>query len=136
MKVVLAFSGLGKTYFCKHNLGWVDLENGPFWKNQIAHLYPDFIEQYETSGFDIMLNCFPYIIEALKPSIEHLTVYLPAENMKSEIIERVRERGVEGYTEALVTYYDQWYADILAALRPTDTIVFVESGKYLSDYII
>ena len=59
IKIYCVFAGLGKTYFCQHNLGWAEIEEESYNK---LRLYPSAMimqmKCFHKYGYNFILSLF------------------------------------------------------------------------------
>lgn len=136
IKIYCAFTGLGKTYYCQHNLGWIDIDEEAFIKtrNPEAAMIQAFYA-YHNYGYKILTNGTPYVLESLYHHRDEFEVILmiPSPNMKEEILQRIRDRGSIEWANMLPKYYDNMYK--YAYFYPCETKYMLRSGQYVSDVL-
>lgn len=145
-KQYIVFTGCGKTYFCKHNLNWVDLDIG-WWDtfkdanaaSNLFYFYPRWDYNVLIAGTLEVTKFIAYhkanTLNLLRPNFVPLKVniILPGYDMKEEIRQRIESRGCPGDVRYLMGVYDRNYQAVDS--MPFDTKVYLKPGQYLSDII-
>ena len=140
--IYFAFNGAGKSWFCKHNLGWIDVEE-EFWiLNHISGLLPKFLRDHARRyDYKVLSNggpvALPYLLSYFQTGI---TIFMPADNAeaKADFLERLRapDRGNDhSWYKYMKEHFDERYYGVLRQLRPQDTVIWMDAGKHLSDYL-
>lgn len=143
-KVISAFPGTGKTYFCKRNKEAIDLDSNTYTSGHTADgkvRNPDFPNNY-LSAIEAQLGQHPLVL--ISPHIEVTTALLkknikvtfiyPDRKLKSEYIERFRQRGSsEAFIRLLDKYWDDFF-DQLEQQKGCEHVI-LERGQYISDVL-
>lgn len=136
IKIYCAFTGTGKTYFCQHHNGWVDIDEEPFVRLGLqAQSMMMFFDRYTHYGYKIMTCATPYVLHSLAASKQfEIIIILPSAEMKQEILDRIKERGDATWAEQLTKLYDNFYTYVDKypyALKK----IYLQPGQYISDVI-
>ena len=137
-KIYIATSGCGKTYFCKHNLNWIDLDYYLFdtaIKNEAAFL--KFFGFYNFWDYNIFTNN-PKAINWLQQWNVKIDAYiLPTADMKSEMIERLRDRkDKEDKSGSYFEEFSKKFDAELAIIKRLDCPkIYLKPGQYITDVL-
>lgn len=140
--VYFAFNGSGKSWFCKHNPGWIDVEE-EFWiLNHAEQLLPMFLCAHARRyDYKVFTNGGPVVLPYILPWFPNgLVLFMPADTpeAKADFLERLRapDRGTDhSWYEYMKTHFDERYYGVLSQLRPQDKIVWLNAGEHISDYL-
>lgn len=134
--IYAAFPGCGKTYFCQHNAGYMDLDIYALGSPIEAHIdtYKHLIRWCLEWGYKVIAIAEQCVIDALKEMELDFTLVLPSDGMKDEILKRIKNRSDNRnhYTYNLVRY-----DELIEKLKSIDgvNIIYLQPGQYLSDVI-
>ena len=145
--IYLAQSGLGKTYFCQHNAGWLDLDPYPILNCGLSDedakkCFLSLIDINLYWGYKIIINANSWTLNLLLRSKQYqLILFYACHEMKDEICERIKQRAIERHNPA-----DKWaqqcdkmfdtYIETLDAFsNPYLTKIQINPGEYVSDYL-
>ena len=134
IKIYCVFTGLGKTYFCQHNLGWAEIEEESYTRLRIMPNAPVLAMQcYHKYGYKLLTNASPYILKGiLKEQYKFdVVLILPDKTMKQEILDRVKARGDFEWAVMLNDLYDYMY-DYAKNFKDA-RIIYAQPGEYLTD---
>ena len=136
-KIYLATSGTGKTYFCQHNLGWIDLDGWLFW-NKLSDkmnedLFIKMISFYQYSGYNILISSVQTAQYLVKNNIQIDGYIIPANETKNEIFNRLINRDPHNHwSYVYMTLLDKDIAQLIQLPGPK---FYLKSGQYVSDII-
>ena len=129
-KLVIAFSGCGKTYFCKHNPNWLDLD---------VYIFKSFLNDADFAfnlsniltwyKYNVFLNdtTYYYKLDNLKADY----VILPERTMKNEIINRLIKRdSINDWIKLLIEDWDGIWNNYNNLPVPK---IYLKPGQYISD---
>ena len=134
--IFLVQPGVGKTYFCKHNLGWADLDLEFLWETQNfnAKTLLHYIDSFLTIGYNVVTGADPYVCNIIYSANKYDVKLIVADKqMKQEIINRVKNRGYQ--TNFTLTYeqsFDKWMRYFEQLEQPK---IILHQGRYLSDIL-
>lgn len=141
-KIVSAFPGTGKTYFCNHtNLKVTDSDSSNYSRIKKNVKNPDFPNNYiihikDCIGrFDIILISSHEVVRTAlgKEELEYSLVY-PCIGLKKDYIERFKQRGSSKEFITLVS--DNWNKWISELEQQVNCSHFkLGKGQYLSDIL-
>lgn len=143
-KVVSAFPGTGKSYFVRHQKSGqaaIDLDSNSFTAGHTPDgkvRNPDFPRNYLTAieahiGKCSILFVSPHIavLSALRKSGIAVTLIYPDRTLKSEYMQRFKQRGSpESFVQLLDTYWDD-FLEQLEGQKDCEQIV-LQQGQYVS----
>lgn len=146
--IICGFPAIGKSYVAKNNEStlkildsdssvyhWVRVDTvnkylNPYWPaNYIRH-----IEQSRQLYDIILVSTHESIRNGLRNAgVRFITAY-PDRSLKDEWMDRITNRGYNGFEPSVLeSNWDEWIDQCES--EPGEKIV-IESGRYLSDYII
>ena len=138
-KIYFAFSNTGKTYFCKHNPGWIDLDWYVFSKAiNSKELLIEAVKYYKYYGFNIFISYSGQYLTLKSAGINIDGIILPTVDLKEEYINRVQERSrtlhntQDGFAQVYPQYFDSEQRTIQGI--PGNKI-YLKSGQYISDIL-
>lgn len=127
-KVILAFSGCGKTYFCKHNVNWIDIEYYVFSSFYHSKLFENLSTLTDWYKYNVFLNTPIYLKDVV---IDY--IILPSIDMRDEIIARLSERDENLFwPEKLKRCWASIWASFNNLTYPK---IYLKPGQYVSDVI-
>lgn len=135
-RIYCAFTGLGKTYFCQHNTGWIDLDEEPYVRsgaNPSAMAIA--CECYTKYGYRIVTCATPYVLYGLSTISDkyEIILILPSVEMKEELLQRVESRGdIEWATSLRDRFYDIFYEQVCQLPYRK---IYAQSGQYAGEII-
>ena len=135
--IYLAFTGLGKTTYCKTHVGWIDLDEEFFLRTKTISFMPIAVKCYFQYGYKILSNASLKTILALRGEC-NLTIILPENTPEAKefILNNVANRGYgKKYANWLKDFYDQCYKSVLMILKPEDKVIYLKAGEYISKYL-
>lgn len=139
-KFIMAFSGLGKTYFCQHNLGYIDLDEEILGLCDYRNAHR-IIETYNRYGYKVLTNASSTMLRAIRNNYHSLTIYLPenTEEAKKAILDgierRTSEKNKDLYYRIISKHYDRNYQGVLDYITRWDEVIYIPAGKHLSDML-
>lgn len=129
-------SGIGKTYFCQHNPGWVDIDTEFLWRNRIfsAQTLTAFIDSYIRSGYKILLSGDPSNLHTIVPLNRYNIILIRAtQDMKDELLARVKSRPEsQQWAREYDFMYNGWMQDFDQWQIKQ---IYIKPGQYLSDIL-
>lgn len=134
IKVYCVFAGLGKTYFCQHNPGWVEIEEESYVRlNARSDALILALKCYHKYGYALLTNATPYVIRGLMADRDNfdITIIVPPKGAKETILQRIRDRGDDEWANMLKELYDYMYD--YARSCPYAKIIYAQEGEYLTD---
>lgn len=127
-KVILAFSGCGKTYFCKHSVNWIDIDYYVFSSFYNSKMFENLNTITDWYKYNVFLNR-PICLEDVV--IDY--VILPSIDMRDEIIARISERDENPFwPEKLKLNWTSIWASFNDLTYPK---IYLKPGQYISDVI-
>ena len=137
-KIIIAFSGCGKTYFCKHNLNWMDIDYYVF--------YAFYNDVKYSNNLNTITNWYNYNVFLnapihLKASTKVDYVIIPLKTMKEEIIKRVKERDINqplesGWTNGWIMRLEREWNNLWDRFNALPyPKIYLKPGQYISDVI-
>ena len=132
--IFCVYNALGKTYFCQHHLKWADIDEEFFHITRAPNLLIALqYRLYTIYGYHIVTNASPYVMQSLANNEEFEPILiLPSEEMKEEIIQRIRDRGDDDWANYLNEIYDDHLGKVLQTPYKK---IFLTSGQYLEDVL-
>lgn len=132
------FTGLGKTYFCQHHLGWYEIDEFVYLKNNNFIFWDDIIKHYATCGYNIVTTISPATLQYLSLTYPDTTIILPenTDEARTFVLENIVKRSYDpGYAKFMLDNYDKLYSATVEAAKKFKNVIFVPAGKYLSDVL-
>ena len=145
--IYLAQSGLGKTYFCLHNAGWLDLDPHPLQicgltSNEIKRCFLSLVDTNIYWGYKILVNANNFTINTLLETNRYnLVIFYASPEMKEELHERIKCRALERHNpnDQFIKLFPDFFEvnqKSLAELdHPRITKIQLKPGEYISDYL-
>lgn len=139
--VISGFPGIGKSYYFREKPGFIvlDSDSSVFSWSSEGVRNPDFPQNYiehikSNMGkvHTILVSSHKVVRDALRESgIDYVLVY-PLRKLKSEYIQRYRDRGSdEGFIRMIEGRWDDFMAELEAETFPLHRVL--SEGEYLSD---
>ena len=138
--VYCAFTGLGKTYFCQHNLCWVDLDESLFFFDFPLPSLGRFFTNYIEHGYKILTNATSSMMHKLRSCGFKLKVFLPEDNAETKewVLEGIKGRKENQHYHGWLSSNNNYERVLFQAqheLTADDEITYIPAGKHLSDYL-
>ena len=145
--IYLAQSGLGKTYFCQHNAGWMDLDPYPLQicglaNGEIKRCFLTLVDTNVYWGYKLLINASAWtVLTLLETNRYNLVLFYASHEMKEEICERVMNRALarNNPEDSFAKRYPNIFDDIINTLgdinHPRLTKIQLKPGEYVSDYL-
>ena len=130
-KLIIAFSGCGKTYYCKHTLNWLDLDDFIFHDSATLTNLENLLNWYK---YNILTNSIKIAWKLTNTPLKISYVILPTLDMKNEIISRIKKRDTQNsyYWALLEKDWKFKIADFMSIDAPK---IYLKPGQYVSDVI-
>lgn len=145
--IYLAFTGLGKTTFCKNNPSWFDFDLESFSSKEGGincnniELIKKMIDNYTKYGYNILMSAVTALIPIFASMHYEFTVFLPEDTpeMREEILKRITgryENFKDTFPDVLKNNYDLIYYGIKQMAEYFKfPIYYLKPNEYLSDIL-
>ena len=127
-KIYIASCGTGKTWFCQHNAGWIDLDSYllKYVSNDMQFLIKA-IKYYRYWGYNILTNASA--VKALLEAGIHIDgIIIPSPQMNDEILNRLKQRQDGDFWK-----YNQLPS--ICEFSPEVPTIRLKPGQYISDVL-
>ncbi len=133
-RLFLAFTGTGKTDFCKEHPDWLDMDVVKY--KQDLYTVVDAQGKWVISGKKVLSNVSLDVLKEFDKQGILINLIMPSPEMKDEIIERVRIRdGEDSYWyNFLKDNYDRLYNEVVTYPN-INSITYLKPGQYVKDVI-
>lgn len=134
-KLILAFTGCGKSTYCRENAGWIDLDLGYHEFENSDELLVKLCAHFLKDGWKVLTPVSRSIMELLRQNGMWINVILPSSDMKAEILDRIRKR--DGHT-AWVTLVEKEYDKIYNEIKDypyIDNLYIMQPGETMANIL-